>query len=292
MKRAIFIAGLAMVVLLGGITEAKDPSCFVSILPLADFVEQVSGYGIEAEVLVGPGQSPATFEPTPQQMARLVEADLLFVTGMPFEQRLVEKLAEMKTGLKIVDLRQGIDLIKTEESEHENPDHHDHGEYDPHVWLDPDNVKIMAGTIAQALKEIAPERIHSLEAGRTVFCERLDSVKTEVAASLEGLSNRTLYVFHPAYGYFCRAFGLKQVAVEIEGKEPSARQLADLIDRARAEQVKVIFVQPQFSQKSAQAIAEAIGAVVVPIDPLARDYIDNLHEIASRIKEGLSSRGQ
>lgn len=260
-------------------------SLFVSIQPQAYFVERVGGSHVEVEVLVGPGQSPATFELTPQQMAKLTQADAYFRIGLPFEKRLVGKIQTALSDLRVVDTHQGI---KLRTMEHE---HHNDGS-DPHIWLDPKLVKVQAATVCEELCRLDPVNVDAYKKNLETFKADLDEVDAKITQALEPLKGRKFYVFHPSYGYFGDAYGLTQVAVEVEGKEPGARQLAALIDQAKEDSVKVIFVQPQFSAKSAEAVAEAIGGVVVPIDPLARDYLKNLEDIAEKIVRGLAKAGK
>jgi zinc transport system substrate-binding protein len=261
--------------------EKASLSLFVSILPQAYFVERVGGSNVEVEVLVGPGQSPATFELTPQQMAKLTQADAYFRIGLPFEKQLVGKIQTALSDLRVVDTRQGIQL-RTMENEH-----HNNGS-DPHIWLDPKLAKVQAATVCKELCLLDSTNATEYEENLKAFKADLDEVDAKITQALESLKGRKFYVFHPSYGYFGDAYGLTQVAVEIEGKEPGARQLAELIDQAKEDSVKVIFVQPQFSARSAEAVAEAIKGVVVPIDPLARDYLKNLEDIAEKIMRGLA----
>jgi zinc transport system substrate-binding protein len=265
--------------------EEVKLSLFVSILPQAYFVERVGGSHVEVEVLVGPGQSPATFELTPQQMAKLTQADAYFRIGLPFEKRLVGKIQAALSGLRVVDTRQGIQL-RTMEHEHHNDGS------DPHIWLDPMLVKVQAATVCEELCRLDPVNATVYKQNLKAFKADLDEVDARLTQALEPLRGRKFYVFHPSYGYFGDAYGLTQVAVEVEGKEPGARRLAALIDQAKEDSVKVIFVQPQFSAGSAEAVAQAIGGVVVPIDPLARDYLKNLEDIAEKIVRGLAKAGK
>jgi len=122
------------------------------------------------------------------------------------------------------------------------------------------------------------------------FLSDLDRIDQRIASALAPFKGSNIYVFHPAFGYFADSYGLRQVPIEIEGKEPGARQLAVIINRAKKERVQVIFVQPQFSTKSAETIAKSIGGAVVPINPLSRDYLSNLEKIAAKIEQGLSRR--
>jgi zinc transport system substrate-binding protein len=260
-------------------------SLFVSILPQAYFVERVGGSHVEVEVLVGPGQSPATFELTPKQMAELAQADAYFRIGLPFEKQLVGKIRTALSDLRVVDTRRGIQLRSMEY------EHHNDGS-DPHIWLDPKLVKIQATTVCEELCRLDSVNATEYKENLKAFKADLDEVDAKITQALEPLKGRKFYVFHPSYGYFGDAYGLTQVAVEVEGKEPGARWLAALIDQAKKDSVKVIFVQPQFSDKSAETVAEAIGGVVVPIDPLARDYLKNLKDIAEKIARGLAKAGK
>ena len=317
---------MAVIGLGGGAARAEGAprlKVFVSILPQATFVERVGGTHVEVGVLVGPGQNPHAFEPSPKQMARLADARLLFTIGWPFEKLLAEKALSVNPALRLVDTRAGVPLrrMTADEAAHDEHDGHDEhgkhdekpglpgrspgpaaakpgreehapaaGEPDPHVWMNPRNVKIMAATIAAALAEADPAHAADYARNCKDFQADLDRVDAKIAAALAPLKGRPMLVFHPAFGYFADAYGLRQMPVEIEGKEPSARQLADLIDKARAAGARVIFVQPQFSTKTAEAVARAIGGAVVPIDDLSPDYLANLEAIAGRIANAVSPR--
>ena len=273
----------------------------VSILPQAYFVERVGGSHVDITVLVKPGQSPHTYEPTPKEIAALSEAKAYFTIGVPFEAALVEKAKSALPGLLIVDTRKGITLRTVTDRETfpgggakpaKASDDHDKrgGEADPHIWLAPRLVKAQAATICEALKQIDPPNAADYDANLEAFQNDLDAVDKRIAKALAPLKGREFFVYHPAFGYFADAYGLKQTAVEIEGKEPGARQLAELIDHAKSENVKVIFVQPQFSTKGAQAVADAIGGAVIAIDDLSRDYLGNLENIGAQVEKALSRK--
>jgi len=262
---------------------------FVSIEPQACFAERVGGAHVEVHVLVPPGQSPETYDPTPQQLAGLAEAQVYFRIGVPFERALARKIQATMKGLEIVDTREGITLLPMAEGHaHEEPG--EEGQRDPHIWLDPMLVKVQAATMARALAKLDPAHAADYEKNVAAFDADLDAANARIGAELAPLKGRQFFVFHPAFGYFAHAYGLKQVAVEEEGKAPSARQLGALIEKAKKEGAKTIFVEPQFSQRSAEAIAQAIGGDVVPLDPLARDYIANLEQMAAAIKKALEAR--
>ncbi len=282
--RGVGLTAAVLFVFLAGVVYAtgaeKKLDVFVSIPPQAYFVERIGNPHVTVHVLVKPGQSPATFEPTPKQMAQLSQADVYFRIGLPFESKLLSKIQATVGGLRIVDIRKGVPLRHVEGS-------HGKGTVDPHIWLSPKLAKKQAETICEELCRLDSEHEAEYQKNLAALHHALDSLDSAIARALAPLKGRKFYVFHPSYGYFADAYGLKQVAVEVEGKEPSARQLAHLIEQAQADGVKVVFVQPQFSSKSAQALAEAIGGVVVPLDPLAYDYLENLREMADKISRGL-----
>jgi zinc transport system substrate-binding protein len=264
---------------------------FVSIMPQAYFLERIGGQHVDVEVLVGEGQSPATYEPSPQQMAKMSSAKAYFVIGVPFEKSVMNKIRQTYRKLLIVETQRGVPYRYLD-------DHgHDHGEKasgerhgripDPHIWMDPKLVKVQARNIYDALCRLDPENAKGYSENLKTFLSDLDRVDKRIASTLAPFKGDNMYVFHPAFGYFADSYGLHQVPIEIEGKEPGARQLAGIIEKAKKDKVRVIFVQPQFSTKSAATIAKAIGGAVVPINPLSRDYLSNLEKVASEIEKGL-----
>ncbi|MDX9763058.1 MAG: zinc ABC transporter substrate-binding protein, partial [Desulfomonilia bacterium] len=266
---------------------------FVSILPQAYLVQRIGGDHVEVRVLVGEGQEPHTFEPTPAQMAALAQSDVYFTIGVPFETALLLRIRSLFPHLGITDTLRGVRLRYFSE-EHETHAHHlidahAHGDRtpDPHTWLDPGRVKIMAENIALCLKNLDPRHSGEFERNLKRLGQDLDRADAQISRILEPLKGQRIYVMHPAFGYFCEAYGLEQIALESEGKEPGARQVARIIEMARNEGVKVIFVQSQFSEKTARAIAESIGGVVVPINPLPKDYLPEIVSLAEEIQRAL-----
>ena len=260
---------------------------FVSILPQAYFVKRIGGSLVNVEVLVGPGQSHETYEPSPRQMVALAETQIYFRIGLPFEDQLLKKIIASHENLKVIDTRDHVPLHPMEDSPTEEGHNHGVGIPDPHIWLDPSLVQIQGRTICNALKEIDPVHASEYEENLSRFISDLETINAKNAKILAPYKGKEFFVFHPAFGYFARAYGLEQVAVETGGREPSPKQLATLINRAKQERVKVIFVQPQFSSKSAQTIAKAIGGIVIPIDPMDKDYLKNLETISGKINEAL-----
>jgi len=267
------------------IPDNERISVAVSILPQKKFVERVAGESTRVEVLVQPGHSPATYEPTPKQMAHLAEADLWIRIGVPFESSVLRNVADAAPDLRLVDGTKGIDLLPMDHN-HVRGHHGSVAESelrDPHFWLDPLLVKKHARIVTEALCARSASSCDRYRSNLEDFQSDLDVVHQRIAETLAPVKGRELFVFHPAYGYFASRYGLRQVAVEVGGKRPTARQLTGLVDAARASGTRAMFVQPQFSGSSARATADAIGVELVELDPLAGDYFVNLEIMAARI---------
>jgi zinc transport system substrate-binding protein len=298
-KRMSLLLGIAFVVVQPlcapaggqGPSQQGELMAFVSIGPQRYLVQSIAGTRIRVEVLVQSGQDAHTFEPTPKQMTQLSRAKLYFRSGVAFEQSLIPRIRSSNPQLKIIDTQAGIELREIEAGDHEGEQGGDHDQYglDPHIWLSPLLAKRQARTIRDALIEADPDGRGVYEAGYASLAAELDSLHEEIALALAPYRGAEIFVYHPAYGYFTDEYGLRQVAVETGGSEPSAQQLARLIERARQRKIQIVFVQPQFSRTGAEAVAEAIGGVVVPLDPLAEDYVKNLREMAQKIAAALGS---
>jgi zinc transport system substrate-binding protein len=274
------------------VARAAEPpaapiEAFVSILPQKYFVERVGGKHVAVSVMVGPGQSPETYEPTPNKLSRLAGARVYFGIGVEFEEVWMKRIASANPDMRIVDMRRGIPARELERPEGTPAPGAQPGLADPHVWTSPPLAKLMAANIRDALSEIDPAHQAAYDANCEAFAVDLDRLDHDIRVLLKNLSTRKFMVFHPAWGYFADSYGLKQIPIEAGGKEPGARTLAQVIDIGRRERVKVIFVQAQFSRRAAETIAQAIGARVVAVDPLAEDYMNNLRQVARSFAEAM-----
>jgi zinc transport system substrate-binding protein len=301
----VLLAAVLVVTLLAAGARASGGSgaeavrAVVSIVPQEYFVRRIGGPPVSVEALVGPGQTPHAYEPTPRQMVRLAESSLYFSIGLPFETRLLSKIESLHSDLVVIDTAKDIRLRRFEgrtghAHEKSNRADRDHGAAeaglaDPHTWLDPRLVKVQAAAICDALAELDPAHAEIYRGNLQVFLGDLDALHARIAEALRPLAGRNLYVFHPAFGYFADAYFLNQVAIESDGKEPGAKELAELMDAAKRDGVAVVFVQPQFSKRSAEALATEVGAIVLPLDPLAYDYIENLERMAQSVERGIAS---
>lgn len=286
---------IGLLIMVAGCAQEDETSdrltVFVSVLPQAYLAQAVGGPAVEVHTLVGPGHSPATYEPTPRQMAKLERASVYFRIGVPFEAAIIPKLAQTERGMVIEDMRQGIDLLPLEH--HHHPGGHTEdcgGELDPHAWLDPAAASIMVGNVAAALAKIDAPRAESYRRRADSLKLELDDLDHEIRSFLAPLQGQKMYVYHPAYGYFAQAYGLVQVPVEIEGKEPGGRGLTGFLEQARADSVTTIFVQPQFSDAAVTTLAHELGASIVSLDPLAFDYFSGLRATAEAIATALSDQ--
>ncbi|MCD6229497.1 MAG: zinc ABC transporter substrate-binding protein [Candidatus Diapherotrites archaeon] len=267
----------------------------VSILPQKAFVKAVGGEHVNVKALIPPGGSPATYEPRPSDLANVEKAELYFRIGhIPFEKSHVDKFAGLNPDMKVVDTSRDVPLRyfgEHEEHTHENEhreEEHRHEGVDPHIWLSPMQVKKQVDVIADALSEVDPNNSAEYMRNAEAFKKELDGLHSELKSIFKELKTGKLMVFHPAWGYFADEYDLEQIAIERDGKEPTAIQLQNLIGVAREEDIKVIFIQSQFNKKIAESVAEEIGAVVVPVDALSEDYVNNLRNVAMTISEHLN----
>ncbi len=252
--------------------QAK-PTVSVSILPQKYFVEQISKDILDINVMVPKGASPAVYEPKPRQMSKLEKSSIYFAIGVPYERVWIGKFKEIFPNLNIVKTQNNIQKVALKSHSHKD---HEHKILDPHIWLDPILVKIQAKNIASALIKHFPSHKDEFNANLKAFLTKLDRVDGEIKKLLKDKKGAKFLVYHPTWGYFASRYGLVQITIEIEGKEPKPKELANIINQAKKEHIKVIFAQPQFSQKSAKTIAQAVDAEVVSIDHLSPDWESEL----------------
>jgi zinc transport system substrate-binding protein len=260
----------------------------VSILPQKYFVERIGKDKVNIDVLVKPGKSPTTYSPSPDQMKKLASADVYFRIGVPFENGILHKIKSI-AGVMIVDTRKGIVLRRMAEHHHKDTDRDKSIGKDPHIWMSPLIVKIQAHTIFQTLSNIDPANRNEYKKNYELFVKDLDQLDHRLKTLLKDLKGENLFVFHPSFGYFTDAYGLKQIAVETMGRSPKGKALSNIIKLAKKQKTRIIFAQPQFDRNTAQKIASAINGAVVSIDPLAYDYMANMENIARSISRVLKN---
>lgn len=269
--------------------RANEPlSVMVSILPLKYFTQHIGGERVQVSVMVPPGASPATYEPKPRQMVTLAQAKLYIAIGVPFEKAWLPRLRSANPSMTIVKGASGIHMRYMQAHHHD----HGHGEAhtgtpDPHVWNSPTEAKKLAGNILAALVQADPEGSKVYRNNYDRLIKKVDAVDAELRTLLAGKQGTRFLVYHPSWGYFARDYGLTQIPVELEGKEPGPRELAGIIKMAEKDGITVIFAQPQFSQKSARIVARAINGSVILADPLAEDWADNLLKVGRQLRNAL-----
>lgn len=271
----------------------------VSIPPQAWLVDQIGQGRVEVTSLLGPGDSPATFQPTDFQVTEVLRSRLFFRIGVPFENgRWMEAIRSTRR-VPIVDTRRGIDLRpmrsagRSQGGGEIEPDHPmaqggARAGLDPHIWLSPKLLENQARTIADEMMAVDPESVNRLRLNLTQLISELDRLDRRLTTKLAPYRGKTFMVFHPSWGYFANDYGLRQVAIEIEGKEPTDDELTEIQRLARELGTGIIFVQPQIHSRAAEAVAEAIGAKVVEIDPLQPDIISNLQRVADLLVAGFA----
>lgn len=276
-----------MLLLSSSIVADERLKVAVSIVPQKNLVQQIGGGLVDVQLVVQPGQSPATYEPTPRQMADFSQADLYYRIGVPFEHVWMERIQSAYPDMSILDARAGIKLRAMDEEDHHDHGHaHDEDGLDPHIWLSPPLIKIMAQRLKDRLIELLPKHRDVLVNNHAEFAESLDKLDADIRAILSGTESKKFMVYHPSWGYFADTYGLQQIPIESEGKEPGAKALAHLIEEAKHNHIGAIFVQKQFSQDQAKAVASAVGTKVVAIDPLSADYPENLRDVAKALADG------
>ena len=244
----------------------------VTILPQAQLVNKIGGERIAVSVLVPPGIDPHTYELSPGQLKKLSETELYIRVGhIDFEKNWMDRIAGTNKEMLVIDSSQSIEIING----------------DPHIWLSPRLAKIQAENIARALQDIDPENREDYAQRLQSVQKELDQLDSDIAATLSPVSGSKFLVFHPSWGYFARDYGLEEIAIEKDGKEPTAKELAELLSWAKNEDIKVIFASPQHSTREAEAVARELDGKVVIIDPLAGDYFVNLKQVADTMATAL-----
>ena len=274
----------------------KSRHVAVSILPQKYFVKKIGGDRVHVSVMVLPGANPATYEPKPRQMVHLAKSEIYFAIGVPFEDHWLPKFAKANPKMKIVETQKGIGKIPMKANSHNHHGaKHGHeknstGAKDPHIWLSPPLVMAQAKNILDGLVKADPANRKLYESNYDVFLSELEDLNQELKEMFQTTGkNARFMVYHPSWGYFANTYGLEQIPIQLEGKKPSPRKLLELIQAALKNDIKVIFVQPQFSEKSAETIADAIGGKVVFADPLAKDWANNLLRVAEMFKSAFKT---
>lgn len=243
----------------------------VSIQPQKYFVERIGGSHVEVMVLVGPGQNPSTYMPTVGQMTGVANSHLLVTIGVPFERTWLDSVLSNYQNLHVLDLSR-VD------------GNHDH-DHDPHIWTNPVVVRSMATQIGETLAQLDPANANQYVNNTNMFVRELDTLDRDISDLLKPLAGRKFMTYHASWDFFAEQYKLEQIAIEKNGKTPSAKHLVSILNLGRKSGIKNVLVQPQFSERFAQIIALDLDAKLVTADPLAEDYPNNMRRVAQAIAE-------
>jgi zinc transport system substrate-binding protein len=294
--RNLWLVLICLALWIGGCSRENpgsgEPLIAVSILPQEWFVSRIGGERVRTLALAGPGQNPHNYEPTPKQLSSLAKAGAWILSGAEFEISLRPKIERLFPALRIVDGTAGVTFRKLEDhyddDDHSSPTPHSplptpHN-IDRHTWLGSEPAKILAAHICDTLSAID-------SAGADYYAENckalLQDIDNEFAAlrhELAPLWGSNVFVYHPSFGYFLDEFGITQQAVETGGKSPGPRELSRLIALAKQERPAAIFVQAQFPVSAAKTVADAVGAELISLDPLAPDWLANIRRMGEALK--------
>ncbi|NAS88278.1 zinc ABC transporter substrate-binding protein [ANME-1 cluster archaeon AG-394-G21] len=273
----VLIAVACLITASGCITSEKEKvadeegiGVVVTILPQADFVENVGGDKVHVTVMVPPGASPHTYEPTPSQLRAVSKAKIYFKvgSGVEFENAWMDKIRGVNPDMQVVDCATGISKMGK----------------DPHIWNSPLNAKVMVENICDGLIEIDHEHEVEYRTNRDKYLQELDDIDAYIHERLDGFTNTRVFMsYHPAFGYFASEYNLTQIAIEHKGKAPTPKVIRNCIDQARQYNLSYVYVAPQFATKDAEVIAHEIGGQTVFIDPLPLDYTANMRSIVGAL---------
>ena len=293
MKKSVLLF-LVISTILFSCTNSKNtdlkPTVVVSIAPQKYLVNRIADTTVRVEVMVPAGSSPEVYEPTASQLKLLTSATAYFSLGLlEFEISMLNNIRKQNPNLLFVNHSNDLNLISGECTNHDH-DHghgHNHNASDPHVWLSPIEVKTMVNTITSVLSQKLPEHKTLFEANATHLIEDIDSLDMHIKRSLQDIKNDKIFIYHPALTYFARDYGLKQVSLEQDGKAPSMKHMQNILQSAREQGAKTIFIQKEFDINNAKTAATDIGGNIEVIDPLREDWLENMYHMSNLISKAL-----
>ncbi|MGB9620828.1 MAG: metal ABC transporter solute-binding protein, Zn/Mn family [Brevinematia bacterium] len=294
-----FILSMLLSVLALGLISPKvytdqTEVIFSTIPPIKYLIDRITeNTSLSSESIIERGQDPHNFELKPSLIKKLEKAKLYFAVGMGgTEEILLEKIKTTYPNLKIVNISEGIEKIKTyahhkhnHDSDHDSDKENLIPSYDPHIWNSPKNMKKIAENIYNTIKAIYPQYEKTFESNYRRLISDLDNLDKEVSKILSPYKGKKFLVYHSAFKYFEKDYGVKEISIEYEGKEATPKMIQEILEIAKKENIKIIFVQIGFSTKSANIIAESVKAKVEEINPIDYDYINNIRNIAQKIAE-------
>ncbi len=285
----IVVIGLLLFILQSCINRQdseKEEVVSVSIIPFEYFVDRLTDKALEVNVMIPPGGSHATYSPTTSQFRKLSESGIYFrIEHLGYEKVWANKLSDMNPNMKVVNLMEGLEIIRGEEIDH--GDHVHEGGIDPHIWMSPKVILQVLPSIKGAIIEVYPHLSESVATNYSELFEEIASLDEELEEVVRTLGKKRFMIFHPALTYLARDYGLEQIAIERGGKEPSPAMLTHIIREARKHDIPVILIQREFDVRSAELISQETGAEIVQINPLAYDWFKNIRELMDIFKTRL-----
>lgn len=270
--------------------DYQKPLIYVPVLPYEFVIEKLAGEWVDVVAIVREGDDCHSYSPAPRQIARMSKANLLFSGDLGFEANFFIAAGDGKSAPRHVNLLEGLDLLEGSCAEclasgGESGHTHSHEDLkDPHVWLSPSMLREQIANIAPVLKDFLPDQGDAaVDRNLAEFTAELEELEIEIRHAMAPLKGQKFYVYHGAFAYFADDFGLEQVAIEMGNRQATPRVIADLAEKAREDDVKLVFVQPQFDQTSSRALADAIGGEIVMIDPLRKDIFQSLRTIVEAV---------
>jgi zinc transport system substrate-binding protein len=280
-----FFAAVSLLIF-SHILHAEKISLFASVPPLQYLAAQVGGEAVTVESIVPPGQNPVNYDPTPKQLQRFADADIYIRSGIPFEQAWMPRLDALNPGMLIVDARDNLPVTSAAEHMHSAVTQ----DLDPHVWTSPLNAIAISRNILQVLVKLAPQYEQQFRLNQQQLQQRLEKLHHSIEEQLKPFAGATFLVFHPAWGYFAKTYGLQQEAIEYQGKEPGPKQLVNVIEISRQQQIEFLLVQQQFSGNTAKIVADELGVELIRTNPLAYDLGGSLQQMTAAIVGSLSGK--
>ncbi len=270
-------------------TKSQKPTVLVSVPPYVYFVNEIAKGLVDVETLIPAGANPHIYEATPKEVQRHQNAAMWVYLGEALDKKVLQYFRDMHQKIQIVDVAQRIDLLSyCHEEELEEKHDHDHCHHegsDLHIWLSPTLAKQQASSIAIGLMTLMPEHTEQIAVNLHAFLNQLDQLNEEISTLLSPMKGKAILVSHPAFAYFCKDYDLVQLSIEIEGKDPLPRDVIEIVNRAKSYKVQSVLLEPQYSNKGAELIAQSMHLPTHMVDPYAENYSENLLNIAKVIAE-------
>ncbi|KAA6309010.1 zinc transport system substrate-binding protein, partial [termite gut metagenome] len=276
------------ILLLGALAACSAPkknegqrTITVTIEPQRYFTEAIAGDKFAVTSMVPKGSSPETYDPIPKQLTALNQSEAYFRIGyIGFELSWTDRLVSNAAHIRVFDTSKGIAYIREEEDMH---GHSHAGGIEPHVWCSPTNVRIIAKNILDALCTLDKENEPYYTIRYDSLCQRIERTDGIIRHLLKEAASSTFMIYHPSLSYYARDYGLHQICIEEEGKEPSPAHLKELIETCKTEKVNLIFIQPEFDRRNAETIAKETGTRIVPINPLSYEWEEEMIRVAKEL---------